>query len=92
VKPYQTALVVLLVSATVATPGAAQRAPSTPQALPNETCAGCFAYLEFSPSLEPESYATRGQATEPSTSLPGAGEPYGRTREQTAGLVVTSKQ
>jgi hypothetical protein len=31
-----------------------------PQALPNEICSRCFASLEISPSLEPESYAMRG--------------------------------
>jgi hypothetical protein len=31
-----------------------------PQALPNEFCSRCFASLEVSPSLEPESYAMRG--------------------------------
>jgi hypothetical protein len=40
-----------------------------PQALPNETCAGCLAYLEFSPSLAPESYATHGQGIETSRSF-----------------------
>jgi hypothetical protein len=79
---------------TIATalPTAAQQAPSTPQTLPNETCAGCFAYLEFSPSLGPESYAMRGQATEPSTPLPAASEPSERLGERTAGLRAASKQ
>ena len=53
-KPYRSALVALVLTATAALPCAAQQAPSTPQALAIETCAGCFAYLVFSPSLEPE--------------------------------------
>jgi hypothetical protein len=92
VKPYKPAFVALLLTAIAAMPCAAQQAPSTPQALPIESCAGCFAYLVFSPSLEPESYAIRGQSTETSAALPAAGEPDGRIREQSAGLVVTSKQ
>jgi hypothetical protein len=75
-----------------ALPTAAQQAPSTPQTLPNETCAGCFAYLEFSAVLEPESYAMRGQETEPSTLLPSANKPSERLGERTAGLRATSKQ
>jgi hypothetical protein len=54
-----------------------------------ESCAGCFAYLEFSASLEQESYAMRGQATEYPPSLPAAEEPNGR---QTADLIAPSKQ
>ena len=73
-------------------PCAAQQAPSSPQALPIETCAGCFAYLVFSPSLEPESYAIRGQATETSASLPAAGEPDDRLGNQAASLLASSKQ
>ena len=91
-KPCRSALVAFLVAATAAMPCAAQQAPSTPRALPNETCAGCFAYLEFSPSLEPESYAVRGQAPEISASLPVASEPSGRSGEQAAGLHITFKQ
>lgn len=91
-KPYRSALVAFLVAATAAMPCAAQQAPSTPRILADETCAGCFAYLEFPPSLEPESYAMRGWATETSASLPAANEPSGRSGEQTAGLLVTSKK
>ena len=88
----KSALAAFLLTIAAALPAAAQQPHSTPRALPNETCAGCFAYLEFSPSLEPESYAMRGQATETSRSLPAADEPSGRPREQTAGLVAASKQ
>lgn len=63
---------------------------SIPQILANETCAGCFAYLEFAPSLEPELYAMRGQATDTSSSLPPASEPSGPFKEQA--LLGTSKQ
>ena len=89
---YKSGLVALLLTATVAMPCAAQQAPSTPQAVASEICAACFAYLEFSPSLEPKSYATRGQALETSTPLPAADEPSGHLRERTAGLVAASKQ
>jgi len=91
-KPNRSALVAFLVAATAAIPCAAQPAPSTPRILADETCAGCFAYLEFPPSLEPESYAVRGQAPEISASLPAASEPSGRSGEQTAGLLASSKQ
>ena len=91
-KTYESALVALLLTAAAAIPCAAQQAPSTPQALPNDTCAGCFADLEFPPSLEPESYALRGELTETPTSLPAAAEANNRLGEQTAGLLVTSKQ
>jgi hypothetical protein len=92
VNHYQSALVTLLLTATAAMPCAAQQAPSTPQVAATEICAACSAYLVFSPSLEPESYAIRGQATETSTSLPAEDEPSGRTREQPGGLAAASKQ
>jgi hypothetical protein len=88
----KSALSALLLTIAAASPAAAQQAPSTPQTLPNETCAGCFAYLEFSTVLEPESYAMRGQATEPFTSLPAANAPSERLGERTAGLRAASKQ
>ena len=88
----ETALAALLFSVVIVAPAAAQQAPLTPQPAVSEFCSGCFAYLEFAPSLEPELYAMRGQATETSTALPAAGETDGRLREQTAGLVGTSKQ
>ena len=44
----KSALAALQLAIAAALPVAAQQSPSTPQALPNETCAGCFAYLEFS--------------------------------------------
>lgn len=89
---YQSALVTLLLTATPAMPGAAQQAPSAPQVVASEICAGCFAYLVFSPPLEPESYATRAEATATPTSLPAEDEPSGRPREQPGGLAATSKQ
>ena len=88
-KPYQSALVVFLGTAMAALPSVAQQAPST-QILANETCAGCFAYLEFSPPLEPESDAMRGQAPNTSASLPPASEPSELSREQA--LLLPSKQ
>lgn len=91
-KPHQSALLVLLATATLATPCAAQQAPASSRALPVETCAGCFAYLVFSPPLEPEPYAMSAQATDATTSTSVAGEPNDRIREQSAGLFVTSKQ
>src|SRR5262245_39314265 len=89
---YQSALVTLLLTATAAMPCGAQPAPSMPQVVPGEICAACFAYLVFSPSLEPESYATRGEATETPKSLPAQDEPSGRPREQPGGLAAASKQ
>ena len=91
VNQYQAALVTLLLTATAAMPCAAQQAHSTPQVVPSEICAACFAYLVFSPSLEPESYATRGEATETPRSLPAEDEPSGRSREQPGGLAAASK-
>ena len=88
--PYRSALAVFLGAATAALPSAAQQVPSKPQILANETCAGCFAYLEFAPSLETESHAMRGQATETSASLPPASEPNDLSREQA--VLLISKQ
>ena len=71
---YQAALAALLLTAAAAMPCAAQQAPSPPQALPNDICAECFAYLEFPPALEPEFNAMRGEAhlRAPSHCLPKA--------------------
>jgi hypothetical protein len=91
VKQYQSALVTLLLTATAAMPCAAQQARSTPQVLPNEICAACLAYLVFPPSLEPGSYATRGEATETPTSLPAEEGPRGRPRRQPEGLAAATK-
>lgn len=88
----KSALAVLLLTIVAAAPAVAEQASVTPSPVASEFCAGCFAYLEFPPSLEPESYATRGQALDTSTSLPAADEGKGRLREQTAGLVAASKQ
>jgi hypothetical protein len=88
VNRYQSALVGLFLTAAIAAPCAAQQASSTPQVLPDESCAECFAYLEFPPSLEPESYAMRGETRlrpETPKSLPSEGEPNDRLRKQTAG-------
>ena len=63
--PYQAALAVFLGTATAALPSAAQHV-SPPPILASQACAGCFAYLEFAPQLEPESHAMRGEATETS--------------------------
>ena len=74
--------------------GASRRhqAPLMPQPAVSEFCSGCFAYLEFSASLEPESYAMRGQETETPKSLPAEGEPSDRLRERRVGLFASSKQ
>jgi hypothetical protein len=83
VNQYRSALVALLLAAAAAMPCAAQQVPSTPGAAPSEICAACFAYLEFSPSLEPDPYAMRGEVTEnPTHRLRAADEPSGH-REQT---------
>src|SRR5262245_23644928 len=79
VKRLITAPAALLLTATIAMPCAAQQIPSTP--LSNQDCVGCFAYLEFPPPLEPESYAMRGQVIEPGATLPAADEPSDRVRE-----------
>lgn len=87
---YKSALAAILLAIATASPCAAQQAgPTSETDNPIERCVGCFAYLEFSASLEPESYAMRGQATEYSPSLPAAEEPNGR---QTADLIAPSKQ
>ena len=91
-KHHKSALAALVLTLCLAGPSAAQQAPWSPQALPNETCAGCFAYLEFSPSLEPESFAIRGQTVATSTPTPAEAGPNDRVGEQTASLVVTAKQ
>jgi hypothetical protein len=91
-KTYESALAALLLTASIAIPCAAQEAPSTHRALPSDTCAGCFAYLEFPPALEPESYAMRGDTAEPPASKPAAAEADKPLGKDTAGLLVTSKQ
>ena len=69
----KSALAALLLSVVIVAPAAAQQAPLMPQPAVSEFCSGCFAYLEFSPSLEPESDAMRGQETEtPNHCLPKA--------------------
>ena len=87
--PYQAALAVFLGTATAALPSAAQHV-SPPPILASQACAGCFAYLEFSPQLEPESHAMRVEATETSASLPPTSEPSDLFRDQT--LLLTSRQ
>ena len=90
---YKSILAAISLTIGMAGSGAAQQASPTAQTtLPNETCAGCFAYLEFAPPLEPESYTMRGQATETSIALPAAGEPDGPLREQTAVLAGTANR
>jgi hypothetical protein len=90
-KLYQSAFAVLLVAATAAAPCAAQHAAPTPQFLPIDTCAGCFAYLVFAPLPEAEPGAMRGEAV-PAATASAAGEPGGGSWEQTAGLAVTSRR
>ena len=90
---YKSVLAAISLTIAIAGSGAAQQASPTPEpTFPNETCAGCFAYLEFAPPLEPVSYAMRGQATETSIALPAAGEPDSPLRERTAGLAGTANQ
>ena len=74
----ESALAALLLSVVIVAPAAAQQAPLMPQPAVSEFCSGCFAYLEFSASLEPESYAMRGQETETPKSFPAEGEPSDR--------------
>jgi hypothetical protein len=90
VNSNKSALVALLLTATVTGPSAAQQASSTAQLPPSENCAECFAYLEFPPSREPESYAMRSGETP--KSLPAEGEARDRLRKRTAGLRASSKQ
>ena len=75
------ALAVFLASAVSSQPSPAQGPLPVPPVLANDTCAGCFAYLVFAPSMEPESYATRGQATE----YPAADELSDRLRQFAGG-------
>jgi hypothetical protein len=91
-KPYRSALGVLFTAATLVMPCAAQPAGPTPQTLPIDHCPGCFAYLEFSTSPEPLSYAISAEAIETPTSLVAVGEPTGRLRERAAGLAATAKR
>ena len=88
--PYQASLAVFLEPSLLHCQAPRSRHPHRPESLANETCAGCFAYLEFAPSLEPESHAMRGQATETSALLPPASEPSDVSREQA--VLLTSKQ
>jgi hypothetical protein len=86
--------VAFLLTTTVAIPCAAQWAHSTPRTVPSEICAECFAYLEFPPSLEPESYAMRGRASETlpdrSPSIANAANPVGPERCPGALIDVTA--
>jgi hypothetical protein len=75
-----------------AVPAVAEPAAVTPGPAASEFCAGCFAYLEFPPSLEPESNAIGDQALDTSTSMSAADEGNGRLKEQAAGVVAASKQ
>lgn len=89
--PYKSILAAISLTIVFAGSGAAQQAsPRAQTTLPNEPCPGCFAYLEFAPSLEPEPYAVRGQTTETSASVPYASAPRDLFREQAR--LLTSKQ
>ena len=79
----------LLLTIATALPAAAHEAPATGQVLPSQICAGCFAYLEFPSSFEPESYAMRAEATQSFTALPIAEEAKGGFGAQTASLRVS---
>lgn len=79
-KPHLAVLAVFLASAASAQPSAVLEPPSAPPVLANDTCAGCFAYLVFSPSMEPESDAIRG-GNEPPASSRAADEVSDRSRE-----------
>lgn len=62
---YISVLAAIALTIAMSGSGIAQQAgPVSETTHSNEICAGCFAYLEFSDSLEPESYAMRGQANE----------------------------
>jgi hypothetical protein len=85
-KPCRSALVVLLVAATAAVPCAAQQAPSSPQALPNQPCAGCFAYLVFPPPAEGD------VGSNLATPVPTTAERQSRTGEPAPELVASARQ
>jgi hypothetical protein len=92
VNRSKSTLAVLLLTIVAAAPAVAEQPSFTPQPPSNEFCSGCFAYLEFPPSLEPESYAMRGGSADPPASLPAAAEANNRLGKQTDGVLVTSKQ
>ena len=87
-KPYLAILAVCFASAVSAQPNAVP--VPTPPVLVNDTCAGCFAYLVFAPSMEPESYAVRG-GNEPPASSRAADELSERSGER-AELQRSAKQ
>ena len=88
----KSALAVLLLTSVAAAPAGAEQASVVPSSADSQFCAGCFAYLEFPPSLQSQWYATRGQAPDQSATPPAAHEGSGHLRAQTAGLVADSKQ
>jgi hypothetical protein len=55
-----TMIAVIAVTTALVTAWSMDVSTEWPRTLPNEICSRCFANLEFSPSLEPESYAMRG--------------------------------
>jgi len=90
VTQYKLALAAIALTISMTGSGIGQHArPTSDTTHAKETCAGCFAYLEFSDSPEPESYAMRGQVTETPASLPVADEPGNR---QTAGLITAPNE
>lgn len=58
-KPYETTLVALLLTATVAMPCAAEKASSTPEA-PNDPCAEYFGCLHYGTLSEAQARTARG--------------------------------
>ena len=65
----KSALAALLLTITLATPASTEQALVTPQSPANESCSGCFAYLEFPPLPEGERFQSSPQAARDRTTL-----------------------
>jgi hypothetical protein len=89
--PCRSALVALLVAAAAAMPCAAQQAPSSPEALPNQPCAGCFAYLVFPAPAEGEVGSNLATRHDP-TPVPITAERQSRIGERAPELVASARQ
>ena len=87
--PCKSILAAILLPLAMAAASAAEQASPAPASSLREVCADCHTYVVSSPSLEPESYAMRGDTPEITTPSPSAG---GRLAARPDGTVVSSNR
>jgi hypothetical protein len=91
VTQFKALVVAISLGVSMAGSGAAQQmGPTSETRILIETCAGCFAYLEFAPNSDAESRAMHDQVTEASVAPPEESDLNGSS-EQVAGLLPTKQ-